>query len=53
VEGADVGAVVVAGPVAPRQNRFARQEARGVIRDYNLWAKDVASGQETQLTKDG
>ena len=23
------------------------------IRDYNLWARDVASGQETQLTKDG
>ncbi len=23
------------------------------IRDYNLWARDVASGKETQLTKDG
>ena len=23
------------------------------IRDYNLWVRDVASGQETQLTKDG
>lgn len=23
------------------------------IRDYNLWARDVASGQETQLTNDG
>jgi dipeptidyl aminopeptidase/acylaminoacyl peptidase len=23
------------------------------IRDYNLWVRDAASGQETQLTKDG
>jgi dipeptidyl-peptidase 4 len=23
------------------------------IRDYNLWVRDIASGQETQLTKDG
>lgn len=23
------------------------------IRDYNLWVKDLASGEETQLTKDG
>jgi dipeptidyl-peptidase-4 len=33
--------------VSPDGNRAA------FIRDYNLWVKDLASGRETQLTKDG
>ena len=27
--------------------------SRAFIRDFNLWVRDVASGKETQLTKDG
>src|SRR2546425_610936 len=35
------------GVVAPDGKRVA------FIRDYNLWARELASGQETQLTTDG
>jgi dipeptidyl-peptidase-4 len=45
-------------PTASRRN--ARNESlspdkkrAAFIRDYNLWVRDVASGVETQLTKDG
>jgi len=33
--------------LSPDRNRAA------FIRDFNLWVRDVASGKETQLTKDG
>ena len=34
-------------PVSPDSKRAV------FIRDYNLWVRDVATGKETQLTKDG
>ena len=32
---------------------FARQELGAFIRDWNLWVRDIATGDETQLTTDG
>ncbi|HEV8145746.1 MAG TPA: DPP IV N-terminal domain-containing protein [Bryobacteraceae bacterium] len=42
------------GPGGPPPESISPDKKRAVfIRDYNLWARDVASGEETQLTKDG
>ena len=39
---------------APRNSSVSPDGNRAAfIRDYNLWVKDLASGRETQLTKDG
>ncbi len=46
-DAAEVVAAVVPKPMSPDGKHAV------FIRDYNLWARDVASGQETQLTKDG
>jgi dipeptidyl aminopeptidase/acylaminoacyl peptidase len=35
------------GAISPDKKRTA------FIRDYNLWVRDIATGKETQLTKDG
>lgn len=44
--------VVVSGGV---ENSVASHNNKKLafVRDYNLWVRDVASGKETQLTKDG
>ncbi|MGH9521614.1 MAG: DPP IV N-terminal domain-containing protein, partial [Terriglobales bacterium] len=44
------------GPAGPnRRNEVLSPDKKqaAFIRDWNLWVKDVASGKETQLTKDG
>ncbi len=43
------------GGAAPRANDVKSPDGRktAFIRDWNLWVRDVASGKEMQLTKDG
>jgi dipeptidyl-peptidase 4 len=40
---------------APQRNTVVSPDGKraAFIRDYNLWVRDLASGQETQLTTDG
>jgi dipeptidyl aminopeptidase/acylaminoacyl peptidase len=41
-------------PSAPANSRVSPDGSTAVfIRDHNLWSKDLASGAETQLTRDG
>ncbi len=41
-------------PSAPANSRVSPDGSTAVfIRDHNLWSKDLASGTETQLTRDG
>jgi dipeptidyl-peptidase-4 len=42
-----------AGPNAHNEVLSPDKKRAAFIRDWNLWVKDVASGKETQLTKDG
>jgi dipeptidyl-peptidase 4 len=48
------GAVVAAGPRARGNDIPSPDKKRtAFIRDWNLWVRDLATGKETQLTKDG
>ena len=49
--GSGAGAARPAAGATPRRRPTAR--AAAFIRDWNLWVRDVASGRETQLTRDG
>jgi dipeptidyl aminopeptidase/acylaminoacyl peptidase len=42
-------------PAEPKREEVLSPDKKraAFIRDYNLWARDVESGQETQLTSDG
>jgi dipeptidyl-peptidase-4 len=44
-----------ARPSGPRRPESLSPDGKraAFIRDYNLWVRDVASGRETQLTRDG
>jgi dipeptidyl-peptidase 4 len=41
------------GPGGRAESLSPDRKRAAFIRDYNLWVRDVASGKETQLTKDG
>src|SRR5689334_17963944 len=40
-------------PVRPIESRSPDGKSAAFIREWNLWLRDIASGRETQLTKDG
>jgi dipeptidyl aminopeptidase/acylaminoacyl peptidase len=40
-------------PARPVESRSPDGKSAAFIREWNLWVRDVASGRETQLTKDG
>src|SRR3712207_1504603 len=52
-------AINVTAPATGGQNRGATEvlspdgKRAAYIKDYNLWVRDVATGRETQLTRDG
>ena len=41
------------GAAAPRADTSPDGKRTAFVRDWNLWVRDIASGRETQLTKDG
>ncbi|MDQ4120502.1 MAG: S9 family peptidase [Acidobacteriota bacterium] len=52
---AAIGGMPGTGARTPRPNEVLSPDGKRAvfIRDWNLWLRDVATGRETQLTKDG